>query len=54
MKILLPVDGSLASIEAAEDVARRPWPPGSVVRLLHLSDRAPDRAGGARSAASLR
>jgi len=38
MKILLPVDGSYCSLAAAGEVASRPWPPGSVVRLVHVSE----------------
>jgi len=34
MKILLAVDGSLCSDAAVEEVARRPWPEGSSVKLL--------------------
>lgn len=34
MKILLAVDGSPHSQEAAEEVRRRPWPAGTVVRVL--------------------
>ena len=34
MKILLAVDGSPCSDEAIEEVARRPWPDGSSVKVL--------------------
>ena len=34
MKILLAVDGSPCSDAAIEEVARRPWPEGSSVRVL--------------------
>jgi nucleotide-binding universal stress UspA family protein len=34
MKIVLAVDGSQYSADAAEAVATRPWPPGTVVRVL--------------------
>lgn len=34
MKILLAVDGSSCSDAAVEEVARRPWPAGSLVRVL--------------------
>jgi nucleotide-binding universal stress UspA family protein len=34
MKILLAVDGSPYSDMLAKEVARRPWPPGSEVRIL--------------------
>ena len=34
MKILLAVDGSPCSDAAVEEVARRPWPEGSLVKVL--------------------
>lgn len=34
MKILLAIDGSPCSDAAVEEVARRPWPEGSVVKVL--------------------
>ena len=34
MKILLAVDGSPCSDAAVEEVARRPWPAGSTVKVL--------------------
>ena len=34
MKILLAVDGSRYSAEAVEEVASRPWPEGTTVRVL--------------------
>ncbi len=34
MKILLAVDGSPCSDAAVEEVARRPWPEGSTVKVL--------------------
>ena len=34
MKILLAVDGSPYSTAAAQSVSRRPWPTGTVVRVL--------------------
>jgi nucleotide-binding universal stress UspA family protein len=34
MKILLAVDGSLCSEVAADEVARRPWPKGTSIRVL--------------------
>src|ERR1044072_412257 len=34
MKILLAVDGSPCSDEAIEQVARRPWPEGSEIKVL--------------------
>ena len=34
MKILLAIDGSTCSDAAVEEVARRPWPAGSFVKVL--------------------
>lgn len=34
MKILLAVDGSACSDAAVEEVARRPWPEGSTIKVL--------------------
>jgi nucleotide-binding universal stress UspA family protein len=34
MKILLAIDGSLCSDNAVEEVARRPWPEGSSLKVL--------------------
>lgn len=34
MKILLAVDGSPCSDKAVEEIARRPWPDGSEIRVL--------------------
>ena len=39
MKILLAVDGSEHSAAAVETVARRPWPPGTAVRVLSSVER---------------
>ena len=36
MKILLAVDGSTCSDVAVEEVARRPWPAGSEVRIVSV------------------
>jgi nucleotide-binding universal stress UspA family protein len=41
MKILLAVDGSSHSQDAADAVANRPWPPGTVVRVLAAVQRVP-------------
>jgi len=40
MKILLAVDGSCFSLTAADAVASRPWPSGSVVRIVYVSESA--------------
>ena len=36
MKILLAVDGSDCSLAAVDEVARRPWPTGSLVKILSV------------------
>ena len=36
MKILLAVDGSECSADTVEAVASRPWPPGTIVRVLSV------------------
>jgi len=41
MKILLAVDGSKCSEEAAREVARRPWPEGSELRIVSAFEYAP-------------
>ena len=41
MKILLAVDGSAQSDEAVAEVARRPWPKGSVIRVLSAVENVP-------------
>jgi nucleotide-binding universal stress UspA family protein len=38
MKILLAVDGSEASLAAVEEVARTPWPEGSMVRIVSVAE----------------
>lgn len=38
MKILLAVDASLCSLAAAGEVALRPWPDGSRVKIIHAVD----------------
>jgi nucleotide-binding universal stress UspA family protein len=35
MKVLLPIDGSEASVTAVQEVARCPLPPGSTIELLY-------------------
>ena len=39
MKILLAVDGSEYSAAAVEAVTARPWPPGTIVRVLSAVER---------------
>lgn len=36
MKILLAIDGSPCSDAAVREVARRPWPEGSIVKVLNV------------------
>jgi hypothetical protein len=38
MKILLALDGSEHGEAAAQAVARRPWPPGSTVKIASVVD----------------
>ncbi|HEU0175503.1 MAG TPA: universal stress protein [Blastocatellia bacterium] len=38
MKILLAVDGSETSLAAVEEAARTPWPEGSMVRIVSVTD----------------
>src|SRR6266542_3703525 len=38
MKILLAVDGSEPSLAAVEEAARTPWPDGSIVRIVSITD----------------
>jgi nucleotide-binding universal stress UspA family protein len=39
MKILLAVDGSAHAEEAVQNVTERPWPPGSVVKVISVVQR---------------
>ncbi len=41
MKILLAVNGSACSEAAAREVARRPWPQGSRIRVISVVEPAP-------------
>jgi nucleotide-binding universal stress UspA family protein len=36
MKILLAIDGSTASQSAVDEIARRPWPASSVLRIISV------------------
>jgi nucleotide-binding universal stress UspA family protein len=38
MKILLAVDGSVCSDSAVEELAKRPWPPGSEIRVITAAE----------------
>jgi len=40
MKILLAVDGSHFGFTAAASIAARPWPPGSIIRIVHVCESA--------------
>ena len=39
MRILLAVDGSTYSDAAVEEIAKRPWPPGSEVKVITAAER---------------
>jgi hypothetical protein len=41
MKILIAVDGSECSDVAVEEVAKRPWPADSVVRIISVAETLP-------------
>jgi hypothetical protein len=38
MKLLAAIDSSAYSQQALEEIARRPWPPETTVRILHVID----------------
>src|SRR5690349_12351984 len=38
LKILLGIDGSAFSLSAAQSVAARPWPSGTIVKLLSVEE----------------
>jgi len=38
MRILVAVDGSHGSMAAAREVANRPWPPQSLIRILYVDE----------------
>ena len=44
MKILLAIDNSKYSAEAIKEVARRPWPPKTVVRVISVVEPVPPPA----------
>jgi len=41
MKILLAVDGSACSEVATQEVAQRPWPPGSIIKIISVIELPP-------------
>jgi nucleotide-binding universal stress UspA family protein len=41
MKILIAVDGSECSDAAANEAVKRPWPPGSEVRIISVAEALP-------------
>jgi len=43
-RILVAVDGSHGSMTAAREVARRPWPPQSLIRILYVNEDGPECA----------
>jgi nucleotide-binding universal stress UspA family protein len=38
MKLLVAIDSSQSSKEVLDEVARRPWPSGTIVSVLHVID----------------
>jgi len=44
LRILVAVDGSHGSMTAAREVAWRPWPPRSLIRILYVDEHGPERA----------
>jgi len=36
MRLLLAIDNSEYSVEAIKEVAKRPWPPGTIVRIISV------------------
>jgi len=38
MKLLVAVDSSQSSVRVVDEVARRPWPSGTAVCILHVID----------------
>jgi nucleotide-binding universal stress UspA family protein len=44
MKLLLAVDNSEYSVEAIKEVAKRPWPPGTIVRVISVVEPIPPPA----------
>lgn len=47
MKILMPIDGSKCSEAAVREIAARPWPPDSEVRLVYALEMYPRSLHGA-------
>lgn len=43
IRILVAVDGSQGSMAAAREVANRPWPPQSLVRILYVDEHGPEQ-----------
>jgi hypothetical protein len=41
MKILIAIDGSECSNVAVEEVAKRPWPADSAVRIISVAETLP-------------
>jgi len=42
-RTLVAVDGSRDSMAAAREVANRPWPPQSLVRILYVNEHGPEQ-----------
>jgi nucleotide-binding universal stress UspA family protein len=44
MRILVAVDGSHCSMDAAREVSCRPWPPQSLIRILYVDEHGLERS----------
>ena len=44
MKLLLAIDNSKYSAEAIKEVAKRPWPPKTIVRVISVVEPVPPPA----------
>ena len=53
MRIILAVDGSKHSFDAVDSVAKRPWPKGTEVKLVHVIEPPPVPFSGADISAEL-
>jgi nucleotide-binding universal stress UspA family protein len=53
MRIILAIDGSKYSFDAIDSVAKRPWPAGTEVKLVHVIEPPPVPFNGADVSAEL-
>jgi nucleotide-binding universal stress UspA family protein len=44
MKLLLAIDNSQYSVEAIKEIAKRPWPPKTIVRVISVVEPVPPQA----------